>query len=442
MKRFIDKYLLDWKHDRYRKSLLLRGARQVGKTYAVRQLAKQYINFVEINFENLPEAINIFELDLQPERIISELSALISKSIKPDNTLLFFDEIQACPKAIIALRYFYEKMPELHVIGAGSLLDFAIQQVGVPVGRVSFLYMYPLSFIEFLYAVEGEFITQEILNTSIEKPLSIIIHEKILRSVAHYLAIGGMPEAVKTWRDTKDLLECTKVHNTIIDAYKFDFEKYAKKNQIKYLNLLLKYIPQRIGKKFKFSEVSTEYRKRELAPSLDLLDTAGIIHEIFHSAGQGIPLGAQSHLDDFKILFLDIAISQTLLGTELGPWIYNPLEQFINKGEIVEAFIGQELLAYSPHYKKAQLYYWHREVRGSQAEVDYIIQQKENIIPIEVKSGAGSTLKSMHLFLESHPQSPFGIRFSTQNYSKHEKIISYPLYAVASALHAAESVML
>jgi uncharacterized protein len=203
---------------------------------------------------------------------------------------------------------------------------------------------------------------------------------------------------------------------------------------MKYLSLLFDHIPLQIARQFKYSEIEGDYRKRELAPCLDLLTTAGIVHKVFRASGQGVPLGAHADPQDFKVLFLDIALAQAMLGFNVGDWILNPLEQFINKGELVEAFVGQELLAYAHPLTKAQLYYWHPTERGRQAEVDYLIQRNSNVISVEVKNGPGTTLKSMRLFLETHPKSPYGIRFSSQNYSVHQKIYSYPLYAIASAL--------
>src|SRR5579872_2034230 len=199
MKRIIDYYLNNWKTDSYRKPLLLRGARQVGKTHAARTLGKSFSNFFEINLERQKTAHIIFEQDLDPDIIIRELSALKNQPIVPGKTLLFIDEIQAVPRAILALRYFYELMPELHVIAAGSLLDFAIEQVGIPVGRVDSLYMRPLSFIEFLCAMSSDILVEELLRHTSMDPTSDVIHNKILHVLGEYLAIGGMPEAVKSW---------------------------------------------------------------------------------------------------------------------------------------------------------------------------------------------------------------------------------------------------
>ncbi len=431
MKRIIDHFLLEWKSDGLRQPLLLRGARQVGKTYAVRQLGKTFEHFVEINFEATPSARSVFDAGLDPHRIIRDLSSISQKSIIPGKTLLFLDEVQITPIAITALRYFYELMPTLHVIAAGSLLDFAIEEVGVPVGRITFLYMYPLSFAEFLVAIGYSILLQEIMQHSPIAPFSSTLHSLALRCVGEYLAIGGMPYAIAQWLDKQDPLAFTAVHRRILGAYRQDFGTYARKLQVKYVDLIFKHIPLQMGRKFKYSLVEGEYRKRELAPALDLLETAGIAHKIHYSAGQGIPLGAQIDPQDYKTIFLDIALAQTALGLKTAEWFLNPEDDLVNKGTVVESFVGQELMAYSEPYDKAELFYWHRETGPANAEVDYLINLNRTVIPLEVKAGSGSTLRSMHSFLERHPTSPYGVRFSTHNYSVHEKIHSYPLYAIA-----------
>lgn len=433
MKRLIDYHLLQWKDDSLRKPLLLRGARQVGKTYAVRELGKTFTSFVEINFESNKKAKTLFDQDLDPARMIHDITTLTGQEIIPGKTLLFFDEIQAVPQGVIALRYFYEEMPALHVIAAGSLLDFAIQQVGVPVGRVQFMYMYPLSFIEFLCAVGHTRLAQVLLEHSIEEEFSEVIHGLALTQLGHYLAIGGMPQAIACWQEQQNLHACAPIPQSLVLAYQYDFIKYGKSHQIKYLEQLFSRIPQQLGKNFKYSNVG-DYRKRELEPCVDLLVTAGVVHRVMHAAGQGLPLGSQADPDTFKLIFLDVALTQFILDFKTGDWLLNPLQEFINKGMLVESFVGQELLAYSDPRRKAQLYYWKRDARGSEAEVDYLIQYERNIIPVEVKSGKGKTIKSMQLFLESHQNSPRGIRFSTNNCSVYEKIHSYPLYAIAPAV--------
>ena len=434
MKRIIDHFLLQWKQDSLRQSLLLRGARQVGKTYAVRKLGATYPDFVEINFELRTDAQGIFEKNLDPNRILRELSLIARKSITPGKTLLFLDEIQIVPKAITALRYFYEMLPELHVIAAGSLLDFAIEQTGIPVGRVQSLYMHPVSFIEYLVASGENLIVDEIMNHPIKHEMGAVVHERILDLLGEYLAIGGMPQAVQEWVNKKNALNCLKIHRTLMNTYRQDFGKYAKKLQIKYVELIFDQLPLQLGRKFKFSQVEGDYRKRELAPALELLVTAGIAHKIFYTAGQGLPLGAQAELQDYKIILLDVGLAQSALGLDLAGWFLNSHQEFINKGALVEAFVGQEMLAYDEPYSKNRLYYWHKESIAQQAEIDYLIQLKGEIIPVEVKAGLGRTIKSLHYFLEKHSKSTYGIRFSAQNYSIHERVHSWPLYAIAYVL--------
>jgi len=434
MKRLLFCDLIDWSNSPMRKPLILRGARQVGKTHVVRELGKKFENFVEINFEKEPKLTEIFEYNLDPDRIVRELSFTLNVQIIPGKTLLFFDEAQEAPQSIIALRYFYEEMPKLHVIAAGSLIDFAIEKVGVPVGRVSFLYMYPMSFIEYLYASGYRMLAIEIVEHKAHEKISEVIHDKILRLLREYCAIGGLPEVVAQWLTQEENQTCAGVLEDIKNAYMQDFAKYARQHEIKYVELLFKQVPSLIAQSFKYSHLSTDYRKRELEPSLYLLEKAGILHAITHSAGNGFPLGAEANFKKFKLILFDIGLCQNILG--LGPqdWFFDAKSVFVNKGQIIENFVGQELLAYSDSESKSHLYYWSREVKNSQAEVDYLTTYNNTIIPVEVKSGHGAGLQSMRRFLESHPSSPYGIRFSVHDYSVFDSIHSYPLYAVAGTI--------
>jgi predicted AAA+ superfamily ATPase len=434
MKRIIDHLLLEWKNKTFnRKPLLLRGARQVGKTHAARELGKTFSNFIEINFEKNKPAGAIFDYDLDPIRIMKAIAELTNQPIQAGSTLLFFDEVQAVPNAITALRYFYESVPELHVIAAGSLVDFAIAQVGMPVGRVSTLYMYPMSFMEFLVATNNSGWARALLAHDHTDPLNDPLHDKLLRLLGTYLAIGGMPEAVFAWIQTSLSHAVKEVHTELLLTYKQDFEKYSKKHQLTYLNLLFSNALDQLGNKFMFSKVEG-YQKRELYPALELLEKAGLFYPVFKSSAQGIPIGAQADINHFKIIFFDVGLSQALLNFDITPWVLDVMPSFINKGQLVEAFVGQEILAYSEPIKREQLYYWHKEARSSNAEVDYLIQIKEQVVPIEVKSGASSRAISMHMFLESHPHSPYGLRFWTKQYAHENKLYSYPLYAIAKPL--------
>lgn len=434
-KRIIDFHLIQWANDPFRKPLLVRGARQVGKTYAIRKLGRQFKSFVEINFEQLQDASAIFQGDLVAEKMILALSLLSKTQIVPGDTLVFLDEVQECPRAITALRYFYEEMPELHIIAAGSLLEFAIEKVGIPVGRISMLYMYPLSFMEYLVARDHHLIAREILNHPLGHPIQITIHKRILSLLGEYLSIGGMPEAVTRWIQLKDPMSTLTVLHQIAATYRQDFEKYSRKSQVKYLEQLFAQTPHLIGKEFAYHEIHGEYRKRELSPALKLLERAHIIHLIRHSSGQGIPIGAQTNFDIFKVIYLDIGLCQSILGSDISIWFLRPLEGFENRGEIAESFVGQELICYANPQSKAELHFWKRKARSSSAEVDYLIQRGEYILPVEVKSGHGNRLHSLRIFLETHSQSPSGIRFSSLNYSLTKQLDSRPLYAVATLAH-------
>ena len=416
-----------------RKPLLVRGARQVGKTHAARKLGLKFPSFVEINLEENEKAQEIIERDFDVHRVILQLSELVGQPIVPGKTLLFFDEIQSAPKALTMLRYFYEKIPTLHVIVAGSLIEFAIDLVGMPVGRITSLYMYPMSFVEFLAAQGHAAWIKAICTYTPSNPMSSALHATLLAQVSTYLAVGGMPEVVKTWISSQTSHAVSAIHADLLDTYQQDFGKYAKNNQIKYLDLLLQKALEQLSRKFMFARVG-EYKKRELAPALDLLAKAGLIHRVFKTAGHGVPLGAQADSDDFKIVFLDVGLTQALLHFNIASWLIDPLTNFVNKGEIVEAFVGQELLAYAPPIRREQLFYWRCDTRGSEAEVDYLIQSNELVVPLEVKAGTSKHIKSLFAFLKYNPLAPHGIRLSARNYEQEGVIQSYPLFAVIKPL--------
>ena len=245
---------------------------------------------------------------------------------------------------------------------------------------------------------------ETLLKHDERQSLSEAVHRMLLENVAQYLAIGGMPDAVRTWIDMENPREIAAIHHTLLGTYRQDFIICSEKFQIKYIEQLFNEIPGQLGGKFKYSKIEGEYRKRELAPCLELLATAGVIHYVTHTSGQGTPIGAGSDPSRFKVIFLDSALSQTALGFDLVAWFLRPEQELANKGAVVEAFIGQEILAYSLPIARSNLYYWHRESRGSQAEVDYLYKRGGDIIPIEVKSGGGTSLKSLHIFLQEHTQ--------------------------------------
>jgi predicted AAA+ superfamily ATPase len=383
--------------------------------------------------ESNEDARKIITKDMDPKRIVRQLSELLQVEIIAGKTLLFFDEIQIVPQTITTLRYFYELMPELHVAAAGSLLDFAIDQVGIPVGRISSLYMYPVSFLEFLVARGYAMWAKMIVEHDLQEVFNESVHEKLINLIGEYVAIGGMPEAINEWINTNTSRSAKIVHEDLIFNYQQDFEKYAKKHQIKYLNLLFQKAIDQIGNKFMFNRVG-EYQKRELEPALELLEKAGLFCKIMYSASQGIPLGAQAKLNDFKIIFLDVGLTQAILKLDIVSWLLHPETSFVNSGNIVEAFVGQELLAYSDPISKESLFYWRKQKRGSQAEVDYVIQLDSKVVPIEVKAGSSKRIKSMQIFLDTHSFSSYGLRFSADNYSVYKDVKNYPLYAVVKPL--------
>ncbi len=443
MKRIIDYFLLDWKKSSNRKPLILRGARQVGKTFAVRNLGKSFSYFVEFNFERDSRVRAVFEQSVEPERIITQLRALTPIPIIPGQTLLFLDEIQQTPDAITALRYFYEQYPDLHVIAAGSLLEFAIEHVGVPVGRVTFRYLYPMSFLEFLVAQGYKHLVKLLLEHDGDQKHAQaldIVHKSLLELVGQYMVLGGMPAVIKQWIETKNPRATQSEQSDLLNAYRLDFADYAKQHQLKYLEILFKKSLQQLSKPFIYARIG-EYQKRDLEPALQLLEKAGLVHKVFRSAAQGIPLGAQANTDKFKLVFFDVGLTQIQLGLSTADWLIEPLKAFVNQGELVESFVGQELLAYADPSSHHMLFYWQREQRGSEAEVDYVLELNQQVIPIEVKAGLSNRTKSMHIFLDEHPQSPYGIRFSSHFYSMSPTLKSYPLYAVAKPLYDADSLL-
>lgn len=290
-----------------------------------------------------------------------------------------------------------------------------------------------MSFLEFVAAEDNKAIIELIMRHDPAEPLSNPIHNKLLALLGEYLAVGGMPEVVRTWINQKKLRKCGNKQTLLVDAYRQDFSKYCKKFQVKYIDLIFDEVPRWLGRKFKYSKMPGNWRKRELAPALELLKKASVAHEVTHTSANGLPLGGEANPNRFKMIFLDIGLAQAILGLDLADWIIKPEAAIVNRGAVAEAFVGQEILAYSPPQRRGSLFYWHREAHASNAEVDYLLAHRQDIIPVEVKNSATGTLRSFHLFLkEKSSVSSHGIRFSGHNFSVYQKIHSYPLYAVAN----------
>jgi len=424
--RDIQKKLIEWKAKPKHKPIILRGARQVGKTTAVRQMGELFDNFVEINFEETSDIESFFEGNLDPFEISKRLENYLAIEIKDGSTLLFLDEIQCCPRAILALRYFYEKRPNLHVIAAGSLLDFELEKISFPVGRIDFYYLYPLNFGEYLMALGKGYLRDEI---SLDSHMPTSMHKQLLSYLRDYTITGGMPEVVAEYISTGDLHECQNIQSSIIETFIADFSKYAKKHQVKYLTTIFNILPSQLGRKIKYSNLSKLYKSRELSDALSLLETAGLLIKVHHSSSNGIPLEHEKDHKKFKVIFFDIGLAMRILRIPLKVLLIKDDITLVNEGAIAEQFVGQEIHSYSSCRQRNNLYYWHREAKSSNAEVDYVIEKDGAVIPIEVKSGLCGTIKSLSLFCDEKKPA-YGICFSREQPSKAGMINYAPLYAI------------
>ncbi len=435
MRRLVLDALLEWRKDENRKVLLLRGARQVGKTFIVRELAKGFKHFVEINFEKNTDVQSFFNQNLEPERICTNLSAYFRIPIIEGETLLFFDEIQSCPKAIQALRFFYESKPRLHVIAAGSLLEFALSGLtSWGVGRIRSLYMYPMSFDEFLMANEEDALIELKKEASPENPLHPTFHEKLKEYLRYFLLIGGMPETVKTFISNRsDMKSVQDVLSDIATSYYDDFAKYKRRIPVLRLREVMNSVVNQAGGKYIYSKAGSLSNPAQAKEALDLLEMAGLVYKVYHSSGQGVPLGSEVNFKKFKCLLHDSGIFQQIVGLRITDLIIAENIDMLNKGNIAEAFAGVELIKYSQAEEKQQLYYWHREKRGSNAEVDYLLEQETQIVPVEVKSGSTGKMQSLNLFINEKKSSK-GIRISLENFSQYGKITVVPLYAISNLI--------
>lgn len=434
LERKIDAELEIWKQLPIRKPLILRGARQVGKSTAVRNLAFKFKYFIEINFDENPSYTAIFDKDLDPISICEQLSVLTKTPIVAGETLLFLDEIQSCIPAISSLRYFYEKMPDLHLIAAGSLLEFALAEIpSFGVGRVRSIFMFPLSFEEFLLANKEKGLLEVLNKATVQKALSEIFHQKLKTYLKKFLIIGGMPEVVKSYINNGDMLETQRILDDLILSVQADFTKYKIRVNPSRIREVFNAVVQQVGTKFSYSYPNTTLSNVQIKEALTLLEMAGLIYFVTHSSSNGIPIGAEINSKKRKMLLFDTGIFQRILGLNIAQLLIEDNFNIINKGNIAELFVGLELIKNTSCYEKTDLNYWQRESKNSQAEVDYVIQKQDKIIPIEVKAGTKGAMQSMYLFLEEK-KSDFGIRLSLENFSEMDKIKIYPLYAVKNAL--------
>jgi len=432
IERHVDKELVSWKNDDEKKPLLLRGARQVGKSSAVRKLAEHFDYFIEINFEFQKELVSLFEQSQNPQEICSKLSVIFNTPIEPNKTLLFLDEIQACIPAISSLRFFYEKYPELHVIAAGSLLEFALHELpSFGVGRIRSIFMYPFSFDEFLNAQGEILLVKEKKEANSDKPLIKPFHDKLINYLKTYLIIGGLPEVVRKYVTSKDFLQCQKILQDLIVTYTDDFAKYKKRFSPSLINKVLVAVAKNVGTKFMYSNVSENTKSHQVKEALELLVMAGLVIPITHSSGNGLPLGADTNDKFRKFIMFDTGIQQMLLGLAIGEIFLHDTFEVINKGFIAETFAGLEFIKYQSCYQRSALYYWQREEKSGNAEVDYLVQRQNKVLPVEIKAGTKGSMQSLYYFMDKK-KIETAVRSSNENFAKYENVEIVPLYALSN----------
>lgn len=430
MKRFIFQSLMQWKNRPGRMPLLVRGARQTGKTYAIEALGSQcFSNCIIINFEKEVRYKSCFKTR-DVKQIIQEVELFSNQRIIPGESLLFLDEIQECPDAIETLRYFFEDMPALHVIGAGSLLEFTLgkENFHMPVGRVEFLYLYPMTFMEMLQTLQQDLLLDFLQGITIKTKIPLSIHQKCLELLRLYFITGGMPQALAQYTQQNNLLQCRKIQTALLSTYRDDFGKYATLIQKQYCERVFEKAPNLICQHFKYTDIDPDMDGRSLKTAIQLLFKANVIWPIYYSSATGLPLSATQVEKRYKLLFLDVGLVQAAHPIAPEFLLHHDLIQ-INRGVITEQFVGQHLLTLQPNDDRAKLFYWQRDSKGSQAEIDYVISVDDKIIPLEVKAGKSGWLKSLKLFMESH-QSCVGIKLSQEEFNTDTAIWSVPLYLV------------
>ena len=421
-KRNIDDKLLEWKESPRRKPLLIRGARQVGKSTAVRHLGKGFKYFVEVNLESQPSIRQLFTKDIDVHRTCEAISATLGIPVVAGKTLLFIDEIQVCQEAIMSLRYFKEDYPELHVIAAGSLLEFTLEELpSFGVGRIRSLYMYPFSFDEFLLAQGLETTVDFKHKATSLSPLPEAVHNKLVEQLKTFYLVGGMPAAITEWVESKSYIECTRVHNDILDTYQDDFSKYKSRISPALLRQVLRSVALQAGCKFVFRQVADDIHSSVIKEALHLLTLAGLIKPVTHSDGNGVPLGAEENCNYTKYLFLDFGLMQTMLGTPAANVLLSSDVDFVNKGAASEMFAGLELVKNHDCFQKAEMYYWQNLSRGTNAEIDYLVVKDGIVVPIEVKASTRGSMQSLWLFMRKKGLHR-AIRTSLENFGEFEYV--------------------
>lgn len=431
MKRHILKSLIDWKNAKTRKPLILKGARQVGKTYILKAFGEQEFEQVfYINFEKQPAMRAFFEKDLDPQRIMTEICFALKMQVNFDKDLLIFDEIQACPKALTSLKYFCEDLPELAVCSAGSLLGLHLSDESFPVGKVNWLNMYPMSFMEFVESQEEQMLTNLLANFTFETRIPQTAHDQLFELFKHYLIVGGLPEVVLAYKDNKarlfEAFERVRVKQSeITNDYYADIAKHAGKNNAMHIDRLWRSVPQQLAssqdgmaQKFRFKDVIPgANRYRQLVNVIDWLLNTGLLLKVPIVDSSQVPLSAYAKESKFKLLMFDVGILGAM--SELSPASILAYDYGSYKGYFAENFVCQELTC---HDSKT-LYNWQEKA----AEVEFLKEINGHIIPIEVKAGVSTRAKSLKIY--SHKYSPSKQMILSANpYQVRKNQIQLPLY--------------
>ena len=424
IERNLMKKLADWKQSATRKPLILRGVRQCGKTWLLQEFGKRcFQNVAYFNFERNERLFSVFEKDISPSRILLELGLLAKTKIEPEKTLIIFDEIQASPRALNSLKYFCEEKPEYVIASAGSLLGITLSaQAGFPVGKVNFLELDPCSFDEYLAAAAPQ-LAEYAKSIQKAEPLSLAVADEFDKHFRLYLVLGGMPEVLNSFISSQDIDTAEKIQDEIIKSYELDFSKHAPKPDIVKLFLLWKSIPLQLARenaKFMYGEVKNGARARDLEDALRWLQEAGLVNKISRIEKPDIPLVAYEDRRSFKLYLADTGLLRRLADIPAGSIIMNQDIFSEYRGRLAENYVQQQFTALG----KKKLFYW---TSGNTAEVDFIMQEKTHIVPIEVKSGQNVRSRSLKVYRETyHPE--FALRFSMQNLRMDDGLINIPLY--------------
>ncbi|MCK4762062.1 MAG: ATP-binding protein [Candidatus Aminicenantes bacterium] len=433
MKRDFYNELLQWKQSNTRKPLILKGARQVGKTYILKEFGKkEYTNTAYFNFEEDPGLNIFFSGRIQPEKIIERLSIYSEVRILPQKTLIIFDEVQNSPETLTALKYFNEKANRYHIAAAGSLLGLKLgHSAPFPVGKVTFLNLYPFTFAEYLEAVGKKMLREYLQNKKDFEPLPTVFHEELIDFLKMYFFTGGMPEAIKSYLEDKNLKKIRQIQADILSTYLHDFSKHTSKSEAVRVTDAWYAIPGQLAKenkKFKYSEISKNARARDYHEAIRWLVDAGLVYKSYNIKTPKLPLSGYKEDNIFKLYLLDIGLLGALLNISARTIVEgNRLFSGYN-GAFTENYAAQELMAgalYRDVHMK-ELYYWSS---GSAAEVDFIVQYDERLYPLEVKAGTSRRKTSLKYFGEKYSPQVLS-RATLLNFKQEKNLCNYPLYGV------------